>query len=165
MGWVIQRVEWKIVSNFAEAYSAHGPLKWTIFLMHSWLFGRKASFTSFPQRTLFLQTLSWHCSPAPWSLAFSFLALPCFSFCFSLPPHFTAVQWHLTLPGSICWQEQVPKQQRLWEMERMPQRVGLCLAGPSCPFLPVLRTKQAQMTPWVMSLSHLENGSFENSLR
>lgn len=94
--------------------------------------------------------------PLPlWSPTFSPLALPCFPFSFSLPPHFTAVWWHLTLPSSICWQEQVPKQRRLWEMERMPRRAGLCLAGPSCLSLAVLGIGQAQMITQVLSFSHL----------
>lgn len=63
------------------------------------------------------QNLSWVCSPTLWSLAFNSLAPLCYSICFLVLPHFTAVRWYLTLPGSRCWEKPVPKQQRLWETQ------------------------------------------------
>lgn len=95
-----------------------------------------------------------------WSPAFNSPALLCASFCFCLPPCFTAVQWHLTLPRSMCWKEQVPKPWRLWETERTPWRVGLCLTGPSCPSSLAPGTRQDQRVTLVLSFSHLLNCLF-----
>lgn len=95
---------------------SQGHLKWPVLFMHSWLWTKEFLHT-LPQAPLFLQNLSRVCSPALWSLAFSSLAPLCYSICFLVLPHFTAVQWHLTLPGSRCWEKLVPKQPRLWETQ------------------------------------------------
>lgn len=95
---------------------SQGHWKWPVLFMRGWLW-TNGFLHALPQAPLFLQNLSWVCSPTLWRLAFSSLAPLCYSICFLVLPHFTAVRWHLTLPGSRCWEKPVPKQPRLWEMQ------------------------------------------------